>query len=402
MSSVECVAIIGASAAGVSVAEALRRHGFEKEIVLIGDEQAVPYDRPPLSKQVLSGVWDASRAALLPAERLDAIGATHRHGVSARALRVRDRVVVMNDGSEVHFDEAVIATGVRPRQLPGAMATNVFTLRTLDDANRLREAFGRGTKLLIVGGGFLGLEVAATARGLGLEVTVVEPTEEPLANRLGPTTSRRLLDLHRENEVDIRVGRSVREFLVDASHTPGIVQGAVLDDGSIVSADAVLVAIGTVPNVEWLHDSGLELSDGVECDSFCQAAPHVWAAGDVARWTHNGIGRSLRLEHRTNATEQGENVAKNIMGQAIPYTPVPYVWTDHYGIRLQTVGFMPAGCTETTHFGDLDGGPYVRRFEHEQRTVGAVAWNAAKALLGVRRELADTFANLSTVATEAQ
>ena len=379
--------IVGASAAGLSTAEALRRRHFDGDIVVIGEESGDMYDRPPLSKQVLCGEWDETRALLFPRARLDKIGAELRLGTRATGVDLDARSIRLADGDSVSYDELVIATGVRPRPFPGpgAEGEGVFMLRTLDDSQRLATAIRRHPHLLIVGAGFLGLEVAATARKLGAEVTVIEPISEPLASRLGQYTAGRLIELHRSSGVEIRPGVGVASIMRPDGAVGAPLAGVQTSDGELIEGDIVLVAIGCVPNVEWLQGSGLDLTDGVGCDSACQAAPHVWAAGDVARWYHPGLRQSLRLEHRMNASEQGAIVAANITGETRRFAPVPFFWTDHYATKVQLAGVIPAGAVERSELEADDS--FVRTFWSEDRLVGVVGWNAAKAMMPFRQTL---------------
>lgn len=379
------VVIVGGSAAGLATAEALRRFHYDGEIVVIGEELGDAYDRPPLSKQVLAGEWDEARAALFPPARLERIGAQLRLGRRAAGLDTARSRVELDDGAVLSYDDVVIATGVRPRVLPGSDAEGVFVLRTLDHSRALGAAVRRHGRIAIVGAGFLGLEVAATARKLGADVTVLEPLPHPLANRIGAHAARRLLRLHFDAGVDLRCGQAVQALAVSEASGDHAVRGVVTGDGDLVESSVVLVAIGCVPNTEWLAGSGLDLADGVGCDQHCRAAPHVWAAGDVARWHHAGLGRSLRLEHRMNATEQAATVAANIVGQARAFTPVPFFWTDHYDTKIQLAGILPPDADERAEIEEKTS--FVHSFWADERMVGVVGWNAAKAMMPLRRAL---------------
>ena len=379
------VVIVGGSAAGLVTAEALRRFHYDGEIVVVGEELGDAYDRPPLSKQVLAGEWDEARAALFPPARLERIAAELRLGRRATGLDVERRRVELDDGAALSFDDVVIATGVRPRVLPGADAEGVFVLRTLDHSRSLGAAVRRHGRIVIVGAGFLGLEVAATARKLGADVKVLEPLPHPLANRIGTRAAQRLLRLHSAAGVDVRCGQTVEALEVSRAGASGVVRGVLTGGGELVESQVVLVAIGCVPNTEWLEGSGLDLADGVGCDAHCQAAPHVWAAGDVARWHHAGLGRSLRLEHRMNATEQATAVAANIVGQPRAFTPVPFFWTDHYQTKIQLAGVLPPDADERTEI--ENEASFVHSFWADERMVGVVGWNAAKAMMPLRRAL---------------
>ncbi len=383
------VLIVGASAAGMATATALRRRGHTGHLTILGAEAQTPYDRPPLSKQLLAGDWAAERLDLLPRQKLTDLNADLRLGTSAVALDLNNKAVLDSSGIRHEFDAAVIATGLSPRRLPGSEQAGaeqagagheqagVHVLRTLKDALGLSAALTPGSRLVIAGAGFLGLEVAATARRLGASVTVVELAEQPLASRLGPTAADRLLRLHRERGVRVRTRATIAMISGDP------VREVWLSDGTSLPADAVLIAIGASPSTRWLAGSGLELGDGITCDEYCRAAPSVWAAGDVARWFHRGIGRYLRLEHRTNATEQGQAVAGDVLGEGRPFVPVPFFWTDHYDARLQVAGVVPAEAAAERAAPE----PGVFTFHHDDVLSGALGWNAVPQLMPYRRAL---------------
>jgi NADPH-dependent 2,4-dienoyl-CoA reductase/sulfur reductase-like enzyme len=351
--------VVGASAAGLATATALRRSGHRGALTLIGEERHLPYDRPPLSKQVLAGDWGAERVALHPADSLAALDLDLRLGGAAVGLDLAARTVTLDGGECVPYETLVIATGVRPRRLPGDGA---HVLRTLDDALRLRERIGPGRRLIVVGAGFLGAEAAAVARGLGAHVVMFEPLAVPLAAAVGEPVGAAIARAHREHGVDLRTGVGVLSVAKD---------GVLLADGSIVEADEVLVAIGTVPNTEWLEGSGLTLGDGVRCDSRAIAGPGVYAAGDVARWHNPRYGVDMRVEHRTNAAEMGVAVAKNILNPQArqDFAPVPYFWSDQYDLRIQSVGYL-RGHEEIEI---VQGDPDRLRFVAAYRTGGRLA-----------------------------
>ncbi|MDQ0382755.1 NAD(P)/FAD-dependent oxidoreductase [Amycolatopsis thermophila] len=337
MKTPESVVIAGASVAGLSVAETLRREGFTGRITMIGEEKHLPYDRPPLSKEILSGKWPRERASLREPSAIDALGLDLRLGVRATGLDDQARRVRLSDETAVDYDELVIATGARARCLPGAEGiAGVHVLRTLDDALALRVQLQTSKRLVVVGAGFLGAEAASVATLGGTEATLVSDIPAPLADVLGPELGSMLVDVHMAHGVKILAGTGVRELRVDGGRTRGVR----LADGRDVHADAVLVAIGSVPNVDWLAGSGVGTGNGVVCDRYCQAAPGVWAAGDVASWEHIGFGERLRIEHRTNAVEQGMAVARNILAgdERKPFTPIPYIWSDQYDLKIQIYG----------------------------------------------------------------
>ncbi|NUT91392.1 MAG: FAD-dependent oxidoreductase, partial [Saccharothrix sp.] len=320
------VLVVGASAAGVATTEALRRKGFGGEVTLVGAEPHSPYDRPPLSKQVLAGTWEPDRT------RLREVDARLVLGDPAVALDVAGRVVRTASGLEVGADAVVLATGVRPRKLPGQeRLSGVHVLRTLDDSLALRADLLRAARVVVVGDGVLGAETAATARGLGLDVTLVGPLRAPLELQLGPHAAGVLGGLHLSRGV--RLVRAAVSGLVGESR----VSGVLLETGEELPADVVVVALGVAPNTEWLEGSGLVLDNGIVCDARCRAADGIYAVGDVARWQHERFG-SIRLENRTNATEQAGAVADNILGEDRVYAPVPFFWTDQFDARIHLHG----------------------------------------------------------------
>ncbi|MFE5813468.1 NAD(P)/FAD-dependent oxidoreductase [Streptomyces sp. NPDC056479] len=357
------VVVVGASAAGLAAAETLRREGYDGALTLVGDEPLVPYDRPPLSKQLLSGAWEPERLALRTPDDLSGLGLDLRLGVPATGLRLADGTVESADGSTVPYDALIVATGVRPRRLPGVGG---HVLRTLDDAVRLRDRLTPGTRLAVVGAGFLGAEAAAVAWRLGCEVTLLEPAPVPLAHAVGTEVGEVLTRAHLERGIDLRCGATVTEA----------VEGGVrLADGELVEADEVLVAVGSLPNTDWLAGSGLTVGDGVVCDEYCEAARNVYAAGDVARWYNPLFGRSMRIEHRTNAAEQGMAAARNLLRPDArkPFAQVPYFWSDQYDMKVQAYGYLRGHDEVSVVEGDLTDGRFVAAYRAGDRVTGALA-----------------------------
>ncbi|WP_327693394.1 NAD(P)/FAD-dependent oxidoreductase [Streptomyces sp. NBC_00459] len=380
------VLVVGASAAGLSTVEALRRKGFAGGITVLGDEPHAPYDRPPLSKQVLSGAWEPARAALRAQEQLAALEAEFVLGDPAVGLDPVSRTVRTESGRQVDADAVVIATGVRARRFPGQDdLAGVHVLRTLDDALALRGELLPGRRLVVVGEGVLGSEIAATARTLGLEVTLAGPLAAPMASQVGPVVSGALAELHAERGVTLRLGEGV----VGLTGEGGRVSGVRLASDEVLPADAVVVAIGAVPTTQWLADSGLALDNGVVCDARCRAAEGIYAVGDVARWQHEGLGRLIRLENRTNATEQAMAVAGVILGEDRPYAPVPYFWTDQFDAKLQVHGFLPAEAEVDVVEGDLAARRFVVRYRADGRVTGVLGWNMPKQTRLRRQEVVD-------------
>ena len=331
------VSIVGASLAGYWAAETLRRDGFEGRISLIGDEPHAPYDRPPLSKKFLADDLDDDRLPLTTAEKLADLGLEMRLGCQATGLDVATRTLEV-DGVAEPYDGLLIATGARCRNLPGtAGLAGVHTLRTRDDAEAIRDALANGARrVVVVGAGFIGAEVASTAIGRGAEVTMVEALEAPFGRVLGVEMGAVMADVHRRHGVDLRTGVGVDEVLGDDR-----LAGVRLADGATLEADLLVVGIGVVPNTDWLEGSGLTLDDGVVCDETCLAAPDVAAAGDVARWANPRYGEVMRVEHWDNAVQQGVHAARRLLQsdeEATPYAPVPWFWTDQYDRKVQLAG----------------------------------------------------------------
>jgi NADPH-dependent 2,4-dienoyl-CoA reductase/sulfur reductase-like enzyme len=380
------IVIVGASAAGLTTAETLRREGYQGGLTLIGDEQHAPYDRPPLSKQVLAGQWEPAKVQLRPDEQLATLNAALRLGVPATGLDLDAREVELADGERVGYDGLVIATGVTPRRLPfGHDLAGVHVLRTLGDAVALRQELLAQPKIVVIGAGFLGAEVAATARVLGVEVTMVDPLPVPMARQLGEPVGKLLEELHRDNGVRVLMDTGVAEMLSE----DGRVTAVRLSDDTVCEAGCVLVAIGAAPVTGWLVSSGLTIDNGVVCDSRCQAAPGVYAAGDVANWEHPTFGTRMRLEHRMNATEQGMAVARNLLGADQEFAPVPYFWTDQYDAKVQAYGLVG----EDLAYAVVDGDPGQRKFAavfgRDGVVTGVLGWNLPRETRKLRQLVVD-------------
>jgi NADPH-dependent 2,4-dienoyl-CoA reductase/sulfur reductase-like enzyme len=383
------VLVVGASASGLTTAEALRRKGYTGALTVLGDEPHVPYDRPPLSKQVLSGEWEPERAALRTEDVLSELDAEFVLGDPAVALDPATRTVRTESGRQLSADAVVIATGVRARRLPGQDGlAGVHVLRTLDDALALRKDLLAGRRLVVVGEGVLGSEIAATACKLGLDVTLTGPLDAPMALQVGPLVSGVLAGLHTERGVRLRLGNGVTGLTDDGA---GRVAGVRLGSGETLPADVVVVAIGAVPATDWLADSALRLDNGVLCDTRCRAADGVYAVGDVARWHHEWLGRTVRLENRTNATEQAMAVAAAILGEDRPYAPVPYFWTDQFDAKLQVHGFLPPEAEVDVVEGDLTARRFVARYRLDGVVTGVLGWNMPKQARMRRQEIVDAF-----------
>ncbi len=347
--------------------------------MLVGDEPHRPYDRPPLSKQVLTGKV-APEATTLAAP--DDLRLEWLLGTAAAGIDRDRRRLVLDGGEEVAYDRLLIATGATPRILPDAPpGPGVHYLRTLDDAVALRADLLRSQAVAVIGAGFIGLEVASSAAHLGVPVVVLEALPVPLERSLGPRIGEAVAAWHRSKGLDLRVGVGVRGLALDRAGRP---EAVLLDDGSSVVADTVVVGIGVTPATGWLSGSGIDVADGVLCDSrlrvLCGGRPvaDVLAAGDVARWSHPAHGQPVRVEHWTNATESGEAAAMTLLkgDEADPYGPVPYFWSDQHGLKLQMVG-RPEPSSETAF---VEGS-----FEEDRLLVAYGSGGRLVAALGIRR-----------------
>ncbi len=382
------VVVVGASLAGLSAIEALRQEGYEGELVAVGAEPTMPYDRPPLSKQVLQGSWDGEQTALRDTTAYEALQVDWLLGRRATSLDVEARRVILDGDEPVSFDGLVIATGATPRTLPGMPPLDgIHILRTLEDSLALRKELEGGPRVCVVGGGFIGAEVAASCRIRGLEVTILEALPAPLARAFPAEMAAACAALHRDHGVDVRVNASVAGF--DGGER---VERVKLADGTVVQADVVVVGIGVAPETGWLESSGLRLANGVLCDETCAtAAPGVVAAGDVARWPNPLFGEEMRVEHWSNAVEQGAAAGKRLLagpGEAKPFAPVPYFWSDQYDTKIQFVGRCAAEDQIAVVDGSLEERRFVAIFGRAGRLTGALAFNRPRPLMGYRRLLA--------------
>ena len=392
----EHVVVVGASLAGLRACESLRQEGFSGRVTLVGDESEIPYDRPPLSKKVLSGEWDVDRIRLRKPDDLESLGLDLLLGVRATSLDTAARRLSLGDGSTIGFDGLVIATGAAPRLLPGQPPLRgVLALRTLDDSLALRALIDDGTaRVVVVGAGFIGLEAAATARQKGCTVTVLEGGPAPLVRGLGPELGAAVASVHERHGVPIRCGVQVAGLDDDGA---GRVTGVRLSSGEVVPADVVLVGIGVAPSTEWLASSGLALRDGVVCDAtLCAGVAGIYAAGDCARWP-NGLfaphgDMEMRVEHWTNAAEQGAAAARNMIAVArgdepAPFESVPFFWSDQYDTRIQYVGRAHGGDDIEVIAGSLDG-DFAALYGWEGRLRGVVGVNMPKRVMPFRALLA--------------
>ncbi len=383
------IVVVGASLAGTRAAEELRRAGYTGDVVVIGAEAHAPYDRPPLSKQFLAGSWGRERIELRPAPRWTELGIELRLGERARGVDVAARRVAMEGGELIGFDGLVLAPGATPRKLDlAAGLSGVFELRTVDDAEAIVARMEAGaTRVVVVGAGFIGSEVAATCRARGAEVTVVEVLDVPLARVLGEQMGGICGDLHRRNGVELLVGTRVENLEGDAS---GEIRRVVLSGGRSLDADLVVVGVGVVPETGWLADSGLEISDGLVADAELFVADGVVVAGDAARWLDLGQGEHVRIEHWTNAAEQGVVAARNLLagrGRGEPYVPVPYFWSDQYGVKIQVLGYpRPSDDVEIVE-GSLEEGRFVALYGRAGLMSAALGFGMPGRLMAYRKLL---------------
>ena len=383
------IVVVGASLAGLSALEALRSAGYQGELIAVGAELSLPYDRPPLSKQVLQGAWDPEQANLRDAAHYEPLEIDWHLGRCATALDLDRRVVVLDDGEPVAFDGLVIATGATPRTLPDTPPLDgIFVLRTLEDCLALRKELEGGPRVCVVGGGFIGAEVAASCRTRGLGVTVLEALPAPLARAFPAELGAACAALHTDHGVDLRTAVGVEGF-----EGTGRVERVQLAGGGSVAADVVVVGVGVAPATDWLESSGLELRNGVVCDETCAtSAPGVVAAGDLARWPNPLYGEEMRVEHWSNAVEQGAAAGKRLLasaGDAEPFAPVPYFWSDQYETKIQFLGRAAPDDTVAVVDGSLADGRFVALFGRDGRLVGALAFSRPRQLMSWRRPIAN-------------
>lgn len=379
------ITIVGASLAGLRAAETLRSDGFDGGLVIIGAENRLPYDRPPLSKSVLEGTRSPEDTTLRDRKALDGLNADWHLGCRATTLDVAERKVHLEGGEQVPFDGLVIATGASPRRLPSTPdLEGIHVLRTLDDCLAIAKELDASPRVVVIGAGFIGLEVAATCRKRGLAVTVIEALPVPLGRVLGEEMGTACASLHLDHGVDLRCGVGVERF-----EGTGRVEAVVLSDRSRIEADVVVVGVGVAPATDWLEGSGLELDNGVICDATCATnVPGIVAAGDIARWYNPRFGELMRLEHWTNAVEQGMAAAKRLLAgdtSAEPFAPVPYFWSDQYETKIQFVGRAAAGDDIRVVHGSVEDRRFVTLYGRAGKLVGALTFSLPRRSMEFRR-----------------
>lgn len=380
--------IVGSSIGGVRTAQSLRSEGYTGEIILVGEETELPYDKPPLSKAVLKGTVDEASIRLLTAEEASEAGITLMQGHRATGVDVAANMLQVEGHEPLRYDNLVISTGASARPSPWGEGPGMHVLRTLDDARRLRSDLLKGGHLAVIGAGFIGAEAAATARLLGLEVTVVDPLPIPMSRIFNAEIGHWFGELHRNNGVNTIFGTGVER--IDGEQGSFVLH---LTNGDRIEASTVLVGIGAIPNDAWLGASGLLVDNGVVLNEHCRAvdAPNVYAVGDVARWHHLTHGEDTRIEHWTNAVEQASCVAYNIAHPDAPrpYTPIEYVWSDQHDWKIQVVGRV-GGDAEHLVIGDPAlHGKFAALYTKDGSTLyGAAIVNWPRALLACRRGMA--------------
>lgn len=383
--------VVGAGLAGFTAVETLRSEGFDGSVTLLGAESHAPYERPPLSKGYLMGNDPREKVFSRPDgwyrdQDVDLLTSTRVTSLDRDA-----QVVVTAAGERIGYDGALLATGSRPRRLdvPGEELAGIHQLRTLDDSDALKQALESGHRLVVVGGGWIGLEVASAARTAGLEVVVIERGEVPLGAVLGPKVARVFADLHRDNGVDLRTSSGVARFLGDDD----VLEAVELTDGTRLDTDLALVAVGATPRTELAEAAGLAVDNGVLVDAHLRTAdPRVAAAGDIANVDHPVLGRRVRVEHWANATSQGPVAARALLGQDVSYRDLPFFFTDQYDLGMEYVGYAPAGSYDDVVLrGDVAGLAFVAFWLSEGRVTAAMhvnTWDATEpmtALVGSGR-----------------
>jgi len=360
--------IIGAGLAGAKAAEALREKGFDGQIIVLGDEPHLPYERPPLSKDYLAGNAEAESFQVHDAAWYAEHRVELRQGVRAAAIDREKHEVTLSDDTVLGYDKLLLATGSRPRTLPDA--AGIHYLRRIEDADKLKQLFPAASRLAVIGGGWIGLEVTAAARQAGVEVTVIEALDLPLVNALGPEIAAVFADLHRAHGVDLRLGAKV-EHITNGDQGKRIRLG----DGSVLEADAVLAGIGATPNVELAEACGLKVDNGVLADASLRTSdPDIFAAGDVANAYHPFLERRVRVEHWANALNQPAVAAAGMLGEEAAYDELPYFFTDQYDLGMEYLGAID-GHDRVVVRGDLAGREFIAFWLKENRVLAGMNVN---------------------------
>ena len=376
------IVIVGGGLAAARTAEQLRRSEYPGAITIVSDEDHLPYDRPPLSKEVLRAEVDD--VTLKPAEFYEENDITVVLGNGARSVDTAAKSVKLADGSDLEYDELIIATGLVPKTIPSFPdLEGIRVLRSLEESIALREHAGTAENAVVVGAGFIGCEVAASLRGMGVNVVLVEPQPSPLASVLGEQVGALVARLHQAEGVDVRCNVGVAEV-----RGTGHVEKVVLSDGTELDADIVVVGIGSKPATEWLEGSGIELNNGVVCDDVGRTgASHVWAIGDIASWRHP-VGHQVRVEHWSNVADQARVMVPAMLGKEIPPTvSVPYFWSDQYDVKIQCLGEPEAD--DIVHVVEDDGRKFLAFYERDGVVAGVVGGGMPGKVMKVRTKIAN-------------
>ena len=376
------IVIVGGGLAAARTAEQLRRSEYPGAITIVSDEDHLPYDRPPLSKEVLRAEVDD--VTLKPAEFYEENDITVVLGNGARSVDTAAQSVKLADGSDLEYDELIIATGLVPKTIPSFPdLEGIRVLRSLEESIALREHAGTAENAVVVGAGFIGCEVAASLRGMGVNVVLVEPQPSPLASVLGEQVGALVSRLHQAEGVDVRCNVGVAEV-----RGTGHVEKVVLSDGTELDADIVVVGIGSKPATEWLEGSGIELKNGVVCDDVGRTgASHVWAIGDIASWRHP-VGHQVRVEHWSNIADQARVMVPAMLGKEIPPTvTVPYFWSDQYDVKIQCLGEPEAD--DIVHVVEDDGRKFLAFYERDGVVAGVVGGGMPGKVMKVRTKIAN-------------
>jgi 3-phenylpropionate/trans-cinnamate dioxygenase ferredoxin reductase component len=375
------IVIVGGGLAASRTAEQLRRAEYAGPITLISDEDHLPYDRPPLSKEVLRAETDD--VVLKPAEFYEEKDITLRLGSGATSLDAAAQTVTLANGEVIGYEELVIATGLVPKRIPSFPdLEGVRVLRTFDESLALRRHAGSARHAVVIGAGFIGCEVAASLRKLGVDVVLVEPQPTPLASVLGERIGELVARLHRAEGVDVRCGIGVTEV-----KGTGHVEKVVLSDGTELDADIVVVGVGSRPSTDWLEGSGVEVDNGVVCDVAGRtSAPNVWAIGDVASW-RDALGHQVRVEHWSNVAEQARVIVPAMLGTEAPSAVVvPYFWSDQYDVKIQCLGEPEAD--DVVHVVADDGRKFLAYYERDGVLVGVVGGGMPGKVMKARGKIA--------------
>ncbi len=414
LAALESVVVVGGSLAGVRAGESLRNYGYRGNLTIVSGESALPYERPPLSKQVISSNWDFSRVTITNKYE-DSMN--FYRGIFARALDLNSRTVLLTNDRELHFDGLVIACGASPRilNLPietagpqaiptdmvmgqDAPPTNLFALRTFDDAIRIRESAINSSRVVIIGAGFIGLEISSSLASLGLDVTVIDPAATLLSRAIGESFSSYFETLASQKGVCLKLGRTPKSFKVANS---GKITQVLLDNDESCDADFVVYGIGVKPATEWLESSNISLHErdrGVVCDATCAVLDKngrpldtVVGCGDVAWFHHELFDENMRIEHFENAVSMAQAAAKRLLGLSdarIPYLDVPFFWSDLFGLKLQFVGRQYSDSKVDIVEGDLASNKFLALFHHQGVVTGALGVGRPARIVAMRNMIA--------------